>query len=446
MGAASPMSPSQGRIALLIAAFLAGWLGALASAYGQKPDQHRGLTDVSPALPATTQSTSYYALVVGNNDYQYLHHLQTAVNDADAVAQLLKTRYGFETKILHDATRKEVIDALNFYMNNLPENSNLLIYFAGHGSHDRRTDKAYWLPTDAQSDNNGNWISADDITSDVRAVPSQHVLIISDSCYSGGLTRGEEYMGVTPRRDVYLKKMSQSKSRTLMSSGGDEPVADGGAGGHSIFAGVVLDSLLRIEDNTFTAAELFQRFIQPGVAGRSQQVPQYSLIRNADTDGDFYGDFVFSRLNGSGSWVEPPPVDHPISEKITTAGDRQRIPITPPLHPVDPEADAIFTTIHGYEDAYETMDVNVMKAVWPSLSKKQIDLLKAGFKGAQAVKVQVQLCSPVATNIDTAHVSCTQAMAYTRDGRRQPAETNPVEISLKKAPGGRWVVEEVRVR
>lgn len=226
-----------------------------------------------------------------------------------------------------------------------------------------------------------------------------------------------------------------------MSSGGDEPVADGGAGGHSIFAGVVLDSLVRIDDNAFTAAELFQRFIQPGVAGRSQQVPQYSLIRNADSSsGDFYGDFVFSRSNGVS------PVGPSISDAITNAGDRQRIPITPPPPRVDPEADAVFTTIHGYEDAYESMDVNEMKAVWPSLSKKQIDLLKAGFKGAQAVKVQLQLCSSVVTDIDTAHVRCTQSMAYTRDGRRQPVETNPVEISLKKAPGGRWVVDDVRVR
>ncbi len=441
MGAASPMSPSQRRLPLLVAAFFAACLSVLASAYGQKADTHRGLTDISPTSPATLQSSSYYALVVGNNNYLYLHKLQTAVNDADAMALLLKTRYGFETKVLHDATRNDVLLALNEYIHKLPENSNLLIYYAGHGYHDRGTDKAYWLPTDAQSDNNVNWISADDITSDVKAIPSQHVLIISDSCYSGGLARGDEYMGITPRRDIYLKKMSQSKSRNLMSSGGDEPVADGGAGGHSIFAGVVLDSLVRIDDNAFTAAELFQRFIQPGVAGRSQQVPQYSLIRNADSSsGDFYGDFVFSRSNGVS------PVGPSISDAITNAGDRQRIPITPPPPRVDPEADAVFTTIHGYEDAYESMDVNEMKAVWPSLSKKQIDLLKAGFKGAQAVKVQLQLCSSVVTDIDTAHVRCTQSMAYTRDGRRQPVETNPVEISLKKAPGGRWVVDDVRVR
>jgi hypothetical protein len=37
-------------------------------------------------------------------------------------------------------------------------------------------------------------------------------------------------------------------------------------------------------------------------------------------------------------------------------------------------------------------------------------------------------------------------MAYTRDGRRQPTDTQPVEITLKKAPDGGWLVADVRVR
>jgi hypothetical protein len=181
----------------------------------------------------------------------------------------------------------------------------LLIYYAGHGHHDPDTDEAYWLPVDAQSDNNENWISADDITRDAKAIPSLHVLIISDSCYSGVLTRDAD-AAITPReRGAYLDKMLKSKSRTLMSSGGDEPVADGGAAGHSVFAGAVLDSLRQIEDNQFTAADLFQRFIQAGVAGRSGQVPQYSLIRNSDGG---FGDFVFSRKADAAPPTPPVPI------------------------------------------------------------------------------------------------------------------------------------------
>ena len=38
----------------------------------------------------------YHALVTVNNDYQHLPKLRTAVGDAEAVATLLKDKYGFQ--------------------------------------------------------------------------------------------------------------------------------------------------------------------------------------------------------------------------------------------------------------------------------------------------------------------------------------------------------------
>ena len=264
---------------------------------GQTKATKRTVQDASSAPAPSVQLGGYYALVIGNNNYRYVPKLKTAVSDANAVAELLRGRYGFTTEVLLDVTRNRILTALNEYRRKLPEDSNLLIYYAGHGHHDPDTDKAYWLPIDAQKDNNENWISADDITSDVKAIPSQHVLIISDSCYSGVLTRSAEITINPMERGAYIAKMVKSKSRSLMSSGGDEPVADSGSPGHSVFAAAIIESLQQMEEDRFTAADLFQRFIQPGVAGRSDQVPQYSLIRNS---GHAFGDFVFWR-RGSGA-------------------------------------------------------------------------------------------------------------------------------------------------
>ncbi len=49
----------------------------------------------------------YYALVIGNNTYQYLKPLQTAVADAKAVAQVLRDKYGFRVTLLLDAKRDQ---------------------------------------------------------------------------------------------------------------------------------------------------------------------------------------------------------------------------------------------------------------------------------------------------------------------------------------------------
>jgi hypothetical protein len=250
----------------------------------------------SQAAPSSAaaggQSGPYYALVIGNDNYRYLRKLQTPINDANSMAQLLHDTFGFDTKVLLDADRNQIITALINYRATLPKNSNLLIYYAGHGYHDRDTDEAYWLPIDAQPNNNANWVSADDVTRDVRAMDAMHVLVISDSCYSGYMTRGGDFSIKPTERSAYLAKMMESKSRDLMSSGGDEPVADAGAPGHSVFAWAVLESLREMPENSFTAADVFERYIQPRVGGKSDQMPQYSWIRNS---GHEAGDFVFFR-------------------------------------------------------------------------------------------------------------------------------------------------------
>src|SRR5258708_4310345 len=70
---------------------VAGSLNSLA-AYGQP--SKRGLQATTSSSDSGSQLGKYYALVIGNNKYQYVAKLQTAVNDADAVGQLLRDRYG----------------------------------------------------------------------------------------------------------------------------------------------------------------------------------------------------------------------------------------------------------------------------------------------------------------------------------------------------------------
>jgi hypothetical protein len=218
--------------------------------------------------------------------------LKTAVNDARAIGNLLENKYGFEVQFLlaQDATRFKILDALSRYRNTLNENDNLLIYYAGHGYSDRDAEKAYWLPADADSGTSPNRIIADDLTTGVRVLPSRHVLIISDSCYSGGLSRDADAPEHAGTQSAFIARMLKSKSRTLMASGGDEPVSDSGSNGHSVFANAVLQALERDNQPIFTASDLFYGSIRQQVAGRSSQLPQYTIIRNSDHD---EGDFVF---------------------------------------------------------------------------------------------------------------------------------------------------------
>lgn len=256
------------------------------------PSDARSLRVSEAGVRVETVPGKSYALVFGTNEYASLPALRTAVPDARALGDVLRNRYGFSVEVIENATRFETVSALNRYRTAVTASDSLLVYYAGHGYYDADADKAYWLPADAHRDNSANWIIADEVTSSIRAVPARHVLVIADSCYSGGLSRDAAPSLTRQERDRYLSKMLGMRSRTLMASGGNEPVADGAPGArHSVFAGALLDGLNSMVPSRFTGQELFQEFVQT-VVGRSQQVPQYHLIRNSGHDG---GDFVFTR-------------------------------------------------------------------------------------------------------------------------------------------------------
>ncbi|HYA85943.1 MAG TPA: SUMF1/EgtB/PvdO family nonheme iron enzyme [Nitrospirota bacterium] len=282
---------------------------------------------------AVSFKTNYYALVIGNNDYQQLPKLKTAVNDAREVERVLREKYGFRTKLLTNASRKNILGAINDFRRKLTEKDSFLVYYAGHGYYDKTADKGYWLPIDAAKDDDSEWIIADDITSNIKRILAAHVLIVSDSCYSGALIRSvSPEISAKGGRASFLAKMMERQSRTLMASGGNEPVADaGGRGNHSVFASALLTALNDPDEKTFTAEELFHGRVKTIVAGRSDQVPQYSNIRNSGDEG---GDFVFQLAQAveggeektatdAGSYEAPSP-----AERHTSSGNSYTDPET----------------------------------------------------------------------------------------------------------------------
>jgi len=232
----------------------------------------------------------YHALIIGNQEYLYMTKLKSSEKDAVEVSKLLRDTYGFEVTSLIDATRSDILTALIHYRRELGKSDNLLIYYAGHGWLDTDADEGYWLPVDAQLDNYQNWISNSTITSQLKAIEAKHVLVVADSCYSGKLARG---ITVQIKTHGYLQKMSNQRARSVLCSGGLEPVYDsGGKDGHSIFASAFL-KILKENQSVIDTTEVFSKIRRP-VLLNSEQTPQYSDIKKAGHEG---GDFLFVRQN-----------------------------------------------------------------------------------------------------------------------------------------------------
>jgi len=248
------------------------------------------------ALPRGVQLGKYYALVIGNDAYQAYPALKGAVSDATSVAGLLKAHYAYETRLLTNANRFEILSALNDLREQLKEEDNLLIYYAGHGEVDS-TKQGYWLPVDAQAEQAGSWISNRAVSDILTTMNARHVLVIADSCYSGTMTRTSlATFGGGMAADSWgdwVKTMVSGKSRTALTSGGVQPVADTARGEHSLFAGALIGALS--DNNQLLTGQRLYREIAASMALKSanaglQQVPEYSPIQFA---GHEAGEFFF---------------------------------------------------------------------------------------------------------------------------------------------------------
>ena len=248
------------------------------------------------AIPTNISFGEYHALVIGINKYRNLPKLRTAVADAEAIGDVLKTKYGFKVTTLIDPTRETILQNLGVLRAKLKFSDNLLIYYAGHGWLDEAADEGYWQPSDAKKNQQWGWVSNASITTSLRAIKAKHVMVMADSCYSGKLTRGAntlsrgiEIAALNDEKSSYLTKMAGRKTRVAMTSGNLEPVEDG-QGKHSPFARAILNALNE-NKGVIDGTKLHNAILTPVVAN-TNQTPQYRPIKNA---GHSNGNFLFVR-------------------------------------------------------------------------------------------------------------------------------------------------------
>ncbi len=248
-------------------------------------------------LPKELRGKNYFALVIGNNRYENLPNLDTAVADAQAIDEVLRTRYGFRSRVLLNATGAQILAALNDYRKTLAKDDSLLIYYAGHGTIDRERLHGYWQPVDASRDDDSTWIPGSEISRQIEGMNARHVLVVADSCYSGAMTRGGgvslERGSSTTAEIKRLTLLSKLTSRAVLTSGGEQPVLDAGGGGHSIFARAflqVLQTNSQVLEGSAVYNQLFDQVRRTAAKYQVDQSPRYTALREA---GHLEGEFLF---------------------------------------------------------------------------------------------------------------------------------------------------------
>lgn len=243
----------------------------------------------------------YHALIIAIDKYGPAEwRLRTPVSDGKALAKVLREQYGFRQIVElydEDATMTAIRRAFVRLGRRVGKGDSVLIYFAGHGLLEGGT--GFWVPANGKPGEIWNFIESVTIRDMIKMerFHAKHVLIVSDSCYSAALFRDVKL----PASDVvpeYVRRALRLPARQLLTSGGMKPVADGGGGGHSVFAKYFLKCLEHPPRDVFVPSDLmadlkFNVGQNAPPVGGERQVPILGVLEQ--TGAERGGEFVFIR-------------------------------------------------------------------------------------------------------------------------------------------------------
>lgn len=240
--------------------------------------------------------SSSHALVIGINTYRHVAPLGYAVADADSMAEVLQTAFGFPganiTVLRNEQASKDAILEAFFQYVGADVDDRLVVFFAGHGHTvtGSRGEIGFLVPSDGNPANIGSLIRWEELTHGADMLAPKHIAFFMDACY-GGLALNRT---LAPGSMRFLNDMLLRPARQVLTAGkANEPVGDlgGPLPGHSPFTGYLLQGLggsaAWRKDGVLTANGVMAYVYEAvGRDPRSRQTPHFGYL-----EGD--GDLIF---------------------------------------------------------------------------------------------------------------------------------------------------------
>jgi len=202
---------------------------------------------------------------------------------------LLEEQFGYQNEDIHlllnqEATRRNIIRKLYTLSEAIQEEDRILIYYSGHGYMNKRNKLGYWIPINAEKGFKADYIANSEIQDLIKSMDCRHMLLISDSCFSGSLLVRDAIEEEENAFDYW----EDNPSRWIFCSG-KGVVADGVKNENSPFAKQLLKHLSETQLDKININWLADKVIRSVRFGYEQQAEACPLY-GAGHDG---GQFIF---------------------------------------------------------------------------------------------------------------------------------------------------------
>lgn len=229
-----------------------------------------------PPLRQLKMRKSVHAIVIGVEQYQHsLPKADFAANDAKVIGQYLKTLGYPEENIvllLNERATKSYIEKYieGWLPDRVEAGDTVFIYYSGHGAPNPKNGKVYLVPYDgdpAFMEQTG--YPLDRLYQQLAALPSKHVVVVLDSCFSGAGGRSVIAKGMRPVvLSVENPVLANGKVVVLAAASGGEVSSTYELRGHGLLTYFFLKGVQgkadQSVDNIIELREIFE-YLKPQV-------------------------------------------------------------------------------------------------------------------------------------------------------------------------------------
>lgn len=202
-----------------------------------------------PVAPIGTARPNDLAIIIGIESYRgEVPDSTGARRDAQTFAELAESHLGLSRRniivLLDDqATHSSLQSYLEEWLpKNARQDGRVYVFFAGHGAPDPQTGDGYLVPWDGDPRFiTRQGISIDDLTANLQLLPTQQVVLMLDSCFSGNGGRSILASGtrpLVPIKEIEIEENSTTDSEFIMlaAASADEVTGMTHDGQHGLFS------------------------------------------------------------------------------------------------------------------------------------------------------------------------------------------------------------------
>lgn len=250
-----------------------------------------------PKLTNWHPTSHSWFLGIGIDKYQDFNPLHNAVKGISEIKSILLDQYDVDEECVmtlfdKKATKENIVDTLDDLGQKIKPGDKLVIYYSGHGHLNDTLGLGYWIPVDAKKGKASSYLANSTIRDYVKGIKAKHILLVSDSCFSGSL-----FMQGAFRTSRAVKELDGLASRWAICSGRhDEEVYDGTPGENSPFTQSFVDYLNANDKESVNVARVADHVIEQ-TAANYEQLPDGRPMFGVGHQG---GQYIFWKKDSVG--------------------------------------------------------------------------------------------------------------------------------------------------